>query len=262
MQSNPEKKMLRIGICDSDRETVKKYINFLEQWIESKGEKYEDWKVEIFGFLTASEVLECLKQDGEKMDLLLQSIGLDHEKEIQMAEEIQRKSPQLNIVFLTKHIQSHLEIYPWKKMFFCLKADMEQWLPQLMDKMWNEKGNQEEAVFQWESSRKNNIVLVRNILYCERNLRVTDLHYVGGEGKCHHKLDELEEIFNEHDSEKGFCRCHNSFLVNLRHTEKIDKYELRLDDGTSLPISRSHKKETVRRYRELVSKIEQGWKDG
>ena len=251
MANNPEEKIFKIGICDSDTEMVKKYVNFLEQWLETKKKEYRNCKVQIYGFLTDHEVYQYLVQDGKALDLLLQSTGIEKEKGLQAAEEIQNKHPQLNIVFLTKHIQSHLEVYPWKKCFFCLRDDMKQWLPQLIDKVWNEKEQQEENVFQWEWSRRKHIVLVSNILYCERELRVTHIYYMEGEAKCLLKLNELEDIFNK--NQQVFCRCHNSFLVNLKYVERMGKYDLTLKNGTVIPISRSHKKETSKRYHDILS---------
>ncbi len=39
-----------------------------------------------------------------------------------------------------------------------------------------------------------------------------------------------------------FCRCHNSYLVNLEQVEEIQRTELLLRDGTSLPVGRTYYK--------------------
>lgn len=44
--------------------------------------------------------------------------------------------------------------------------------------------------------------------------------------------------------EKGFFRCHRSYLVNLAHVKKIVKNELILDAGGSVPVSRMKEKST------------------
>ena len=49
-------------------------------------------------------------------------------------------------------------------------------------------------------------------------------------------------------SREVFCRCHNSFLVNLYHVESIKGNNLYMKDEKIIPISRSHKKETLEKY--------------
>nr|WP_275960623.1 LytTR family DNA-binding domain-containing protein [Pseudoflavonifractor capillosus] len=37
-----------------------------------------------------------------------------------------------------------------------------------------------------------------------------------------------------------FCRCHNSFLVNMAHIVQITRKAASLDNGTSVPVSRGY----------------------
>ena len=52
-------------------------------------------------------------------------------------------------------------------------------------------------------------------------------------------LAQLEE----QTEEKQFIRCHNSYLVNLRHIRRLDNQNLILDNGQELPISRTYLKQ-------------------
>lgn len=46
----------------------------------------------------------------------------------------------------------------------------------------------------------------------------------------------------------NFVRCHQSFLVNLGHIEKINNYTIYLSDGSEIPVSRSRYSEVKQRY--------------
>ena len=45
-----------------------------------------------------------------------------------------------------------------------------------------------------------------------------------------------------------FCRCHNSFVVNLKHVHKRTARGLLLNTGAELPISRAYQQETTKQF--------------
>ena len=51
------------------------------------------------------------------------------------------------------------------------------------------------------------------------------------------KLDELEKELQGND----FIRIHQSYLVNMKHIEKVSRYEALLNNGIKLEIPKAHK---------------------
>lgn len=49
------------------------------------------------------------------------------------------------------------------------------------------------------------------------------------------RIDELESKLKDY----LFLRCHQSFLVNMGHIEKIRNYQAYLSDGSEVPVARS-----------------------
>ena len=49
-------------------------------------------------------------------------------------------------------------------------------------------------------------------------------------------ISELERLLPS----RIFCRCHRSFLVNMRYIASIDRRGVLLDDGTVIPVGRSY----------------------
>ena len=47
-------------------------------------------------------------------------------------------------------------------------------------------------------------------------------------------ISEVEKLLGE-----GFSRCHRSYLVGLKHVARLSKTEVILDNGKTLPLSRS-----------------------
>jgi DNA-binding LytR/AlgR family response regulator len=72
-----------------------------------------------------------------------------------------------------------------------------------------------------------------DIFYIEafaHNVRITAK---AGVWETRAKISELEEMLGD-----GFVRCHRSYLVGLRHVNRITKTDVVLENGVALPLSR------------------------
>ena len=65
-----------------------------------------------------------------------------------------------------------------------------------------------------------------------------------GEMMNRRKMDDFEE-----NAGNLFLRCHSSYIVNLSHLVRLQRNTLKMDDGESIPVSRSYQRK-VRRYLE------------
>ncbi len=96
------------------------------------------------------------------------------------------------------------------------------------------------------------LVQTADILFCESDGSYVSV-YLHGQTKpviVSRSLREVEEVL----SNPVFFRAHNSFLVNLRHVEKIvrtDGGEIVMRNKRALPVSRSKKAELVSLFAKL-----------
>ena len=90
-------------------------------------------------------------------------------------------------------------------------------------------------------------VEVNEILYCESDGSYVSV-FISGQTKplvVSRSLREIEELLN---NPALFFRCHNSYLVNLRHIKKIiraESAELIMRNDRSIPVARSKKQELM-----------------
>ena len=88
-------------------------------------------------------------------------------------------------------------------------------------------------------------ILIQNILYCEANSNYTFIHLVDGSRKLTAKtLKEYDALL----SLAGFCRIHQSYLINLNHLTKYYRGDggfVEMVNGVSLNVSRSKKEELL-----------------
>ena len=79
-----------------------------------------------------------------------------------------------------------------------------------------------------------------DILYISRDSRKAVIHIGKHEYVVNNALTELELMFEDHD----IIRCHQSFLVSLRHVARVEKsglgrtFQAVLDNGEEVPVSR------------------------
>ena len=91
-------------------------------------------------------------------------------------------------------------------------------------------------------------VLQTDMGFCKINL--TDVVYLEAQNKqvklyrldgsvliVHEQISKCEELFSQN---KGFFRCHRSYLVNLNYIQEFTKNQITTNNGTIIPISRKN----------------------
>jgi two-component system LytT family response regulator len=84
------------------------------------------------------------------------------------------------------------------------------------------------------------------ILYCKASSNYTEIHMLNGEKRLISKTLKWTE--NKLQNDAYFCRCHQSYLVNLRYLTTLDKsgsWHLQVKGGVSVPVSRSGRKQFI-----------------
>ena len=73
-----------------------------------------------------------------------------------------------------------------------------------------------------------------NIRYMERKGRKTYIHVVDDNIiETSLRLDELENILGGY-----FVRCHNSFIISMKHLDNYKRECATMDDGAAMTITR------------------------
>lgn len=102
------------------------------------------------------------------------------------------------------------------------------------------------------SQDKIEIVEIGNIVRCESNVNYTQFYFVDGSKMLVTKtLKEFDKML----SEFGFYRVHQSHLINIDHLKeyvKIDGGYLKMQDGSSVPISTRKKSSVLKLLQGIV----------
>ncbi|MBR3597786.1 MAG: response regulator transcription factor [Clostridia bacterium] len=224
--------MLRIAVCDDDFLFRKQIAEIMNRWEQ----KPENAVFEIFD--NGDELISAHKTSP--FDIILLDILMPLINGIETAREIRQNDKNTKIVFLTSSPEFAVESYTVKADNYLLKPVSEKALFCCLDELAEEIGN------------KAKTIAIKGI-YNVYKLVVDDIVYVEAQNKhiVFSMLDgsKIETTEPLHICEeklipnKEFFKCHRSYIVNINHIDKYTSKEIRMHNGSFIPISRSYQKD-------------------
>lgn len=132
-----------------------------------------------------------------------------------------------------------------EKTYYVLAPITEKSLTEVLLKVLEDAQSRNHFTFKkgWDTFH----VPVHSILSIERNVRKLKVRGKDFEHSFYGKLEEVLEELKKHQ----FIRIHHSALINPIHVVGVYSYEVELEGGHRLPVSRTYKQEVHRR---LVNK--------
>ena len=111
--------------------------------------------------------------------------------------------------------------------------------------------SKEEKSFYIQQANDYVAVSTRNILFFESKLRKVRVVTDTAEYEYYDRLDEVEKKIN--NLGESFIRIHQSYLVNSMRIAEIDGYQLMIDNGKVLPISKARYQTTRMEYAKYIT---------
>lgn len=141
------------------------------------------------------------------------------------------------LIFLTNYIEYAPEGYEVQAFRYLLKSDTPRKLERyLLDGVTNLQEKNETIVFRISGEPVS--IMLRQILYIESQKHVAILYFQEQSGDIsQHRLSVSLGSLEQQLSNRGFLRIQKSYLVNMRHIQKLRCNEATLDIGLSLPVS-------------------------
>lgn len=222
---------LIIGICDDEPEVYDHVSWEIKRYAEKESLEY----ILLPLFLPQELLLYC--ESGNPIpDIIIMDIEMPEISGIKLSQKVNLLCPDCQIAYHTNYLEYAVDVYETEHCYYILKNQLRERLPQLLDKVVNDRRIKRQQIVLEQQGQKAVVVLSR-IVYIERTGKVSIVHMEDGSiRKTSLKLPELLAAINV----PGFVRCHNSFVVSLFWVQLYKRQKFIMQNGTHIPISRGY----------------------
>lgn len=224
--------MIRIAICDDEQHCISDAESAVTQYLSS-----EDVPFTLKSFSNGDDLIEALRT--EKIDILFLDIMMPLLNGMDLAREIRSRDSAVRIIFLTSAPEYAVESYDVKASGYLLKPlDRGRLFRVLADCIRTLK------------TEPDNII-VRTLLGFQK-IYIHNIECIEAQNKrVIFRLSDRTSIealntfsyYTEHLSyEKGFFKCHRSYLVSISNIDSFTSTEAITKSGARVPIARAYSK--------------------
>lgn len=231
-----QEKEMKIGIFDDDKCWCERAVRIIEDYGKSC-----EMETEIIVFLSASEME---RYQGEPLDVLFMDIELEQENDgnirngIDLTLRINERWKNCQVVYLTNYLCYATDVYHTEHVFFVLKEQFQNRIREVFEKVVHNLEQKTTRLFFEQIGGASVILAPEEILYFERDGRITHIVTKQGVYSIRDKLGDVMKRLSPVD----FVRCHNSYIVYFPAVREMEKGQFVLNDGSQIMISRSHVK--------------------
>jgi len=225
-------KMLSIAVCDDE---VVECCNMARKIKDI----LEEMKIPciVRQFWSGEKLLQAL----EGFDIVFLDIIMRDLDGMKTAQIFRKKAFDKILIFVSSSREYVFEAYDVEAFQYLLKPVDDRKLKSVLQKavLKTESRSQEFIILSRDRQKKK--LFLDDIYYFEIKGRMVDVHGPEGIFTYYEQIGTLENRLRE----KGFFRCHKSYLINLKYVERYNRQEVILENGKKIVIAK-------RRYDKFV----------
>ncbi len=221
--------MPAFAICDDNE----KFGNYLKTLLLHKLPA-----ADVSVYSSVSGMTAELIKSSASIDVFFLDIVFENEDAngIETAKMLHSLYPCSEIVFISESASFISDVYSAPHCFFIKKSDIESYLTTAVEKALKTAQTKRLVI---KEGGGQHTVEVRRILYIERVVRTSVIHFADDELRTKTSLEELLQLLPLGE----FVRCHCSFLVAIPHISSYTRTSCVLDNGVVVPVSRNYSEE-------------------
>ena len=215
----------RVAIVDDSVTDARFVESILTDWA---GEKQTAIQAEVF---SSAESFMFRYAEDKEWDILLLDIEMGAMDGVTMAKKVRAYNEAVQIVFITGYSDYIAEGYEVAALHYLMKPVNREKLMAVLDRAL-EKRKQEERCLNLELSGEMVRLPSYEIRYLDVRQNYVTVH-AKGDYTVKRSLNEFEK-----ELDHRFHRVGRSMILNLKYIQRVTKTEVRLSDGTVLPLPR------------------------
>ncbi|WNM25172.1 LytTR family DNA-binding domain-containing protein [Demequina capsici] len=222
--------MIRIGIVEDDPTARDVLVGHLRRYAAERR-----LEVDLRTFADGAQLIDGYRAD---YDILLLDIEMPEVGGLEAAHHIRETDPDVIIVFVTNMAQYAIKGYEVDALSFLLKPVHYFSLEHELDRSIGRLRTRDDQTLVVNVAGALTRIDLADIVYLESIRHRIIVHTRGSELSFTGTLKVLEAELDG----KGFYRCNNPYLVNLRHVRSVQPTTCTMTGGVELQVSRPRKR--------------------
>lgn len=228
--------MTQVYCCDNMPAMREKYSQLILELAQKHG-----LQVAIKTFTNGEQLLFALEDDPNAPQVIYMDTYLGGINGLETARRLRQMRCHAEVIFLTDSEKDVYDSFDVAPLYYILKDKISpEKFETIFLKAVEISSHRPQEYFACECCRVKKKIPYRAIHYFEVRNRIITVNY--GYGETFDFYATLESLEPELE-EKGFKRCHRSFMVNLKAVTQISVSEITLAEGGILPLGGVYAKE-------------------
>ena len=232
---------MRIAICDDNQTFAKTLADYIEA-------EYKSLDLLIEFFASGEELVAYYQADKPGFDVILLDIEMKQINGLQAAHQIRKIDTQTVIIFITSHDELASMGYEVAAFRFLSKPVQRAKLIEALEAVRAQ--NNSAKTIHISNAEGEYTITVSDILFIEAQNQQVLIQTNDGEFSKRAAISDFVDELAQYD----FVSIHRSYLINLRYVKGLNKQEVTMEDGTTLPISRLRYKDVKQAFHDYISK--------
>lgn len=229
--------MLRIAICDDDREFCNQIRTYLFHY-----SLHSEFDIDVKIFTTGEELIKDMESTGA-FELIFLDIEFETMNGVEIGRQIRNFSLQdiTQIVYVSSKESYAMQLFKVRPMDFLIKPVTKQDISRIMNLYARLYMNT--LYFEIKVGKQKIHIRANEILYfqCEgRKIKIkkrtTD---VDDKVEFYGSMSDVKKMIQS----ESFIEIHKSYIINLQYVLQFCGNEVVMSDGKKLPISQSYRKQ-------------------
>lgn len=221
--------VFNIAICDDDGQFVDEVADKVSEIMSKNCYKYI-----VHECYDGRELVEYCKNNT--VDIILADIDMPNMNGFEAVEELQKRQPDLSIIFITAHNELAYQAYDYHPYQFINKTDLrklERVLKTLVKKIQLKKNSNEIIHLQLDGIIDIN---VNEIMYLKSNRNYISIYSLNDD------VTEIRGVIKDvysQLSQVGFIYVQRSYIVNCRFIKDFDRKKITLKNDLEISVTRN-----------------------
>ncbi len=241
--------MLRIGICDDQKEIIDEIERIVSDYLNDKHIIFS-----IIKFYSGGQLKNEMLY--KKVDCLFLDIDLGEDNGVTIAQQIREDVyDKMTIIFVTGDSSYQTKVLPLHTFDYILKpfkkADIEKTLSDYLK--WNKDKIMKKIVFNLKTKNGNEVIVEDDIIYIEYINRKIVVNTTNN----YYEINMTLKAFYEMLSYEKFFIPHNAFIINVEKVKsfKSSLFNIVMINDKNIPISQKRLKEFKSKYNDYINRL-------